>query len=121
MSIKESLSETIQTLRQQCKLGCWTELVEEVSAPPDIALALLSGRPELIGMAKIRPLNEDECRQLYHLIRVLLLTNRELQRHAEQMALLVEQFEGHFKGIARLASDIQKYAQFQQPVREDDE
>lgn len=110
----------VAKLNEECQLKRWNELVEEVN-PTDNALAaaIMTGRGSLVKLAKPRVLSEDECRKLYHLIGVLMETNSHLQQHAQHVAILVEQWREHFKGMATSATKVIDFANFRSPTQED--
>ena len=87
-------------------------LAETCSLPMDIAAALVTGRPELLKLTQPRALTADECKRLYHFIGVLIQTNNNLQRHAAQVAILVDTWGQAFKGMTHAAERIENFANF---------
>src|SRR5262245_37542622 len=82
---QNALTEQIARLRDWAKLDSWNAFVEELHAPPEIALALATGQAELIRLAKPRPLTAEDCAALYKLIAGLLDTNAALREHAAEL------------------------------------
>lgn len=88
------------------------ELCDTVSLPPELAVALATGRPELIKLARPRPLEEKEVAALYHAIAVLIETNQLLQQHANDLAHLADIVATSLKGAVRQANEIALVGRF---------
>ena len=112
---EEYLSNLIDQLSKSAKLDSLTSFVDEVRVPADIYAALQSGRPELIRIVQPRPLAEDDCRELYKLIAVLIETNMAFRAHAEQVAQLVNIWADAFKQLERVGLRIENFANFRHP------
>ena len=118
----ERIGEIVRDLADQTRLSKWTELCEDVKVVDNgLAVALMAGRPELVKIAKGRPLTSEECQHLYHLVGTLLETNQLLQQHASLTSQLVENWMGHFKGMNKAAKEIQSFANFETIYDEDDD
>ena len=101
-------------------LESWDCLTEEVTAAPDVMLALMSGRPELLAIVQPRALSPEEHGQLIHLLQVVLSTNRQLQRHSEQVAQQAGHVLGHMKGLQRSLDKLEDFANFRSETGDDD-
>lgn len=88
------------------------ELCDTISLPPELAVALATGRPELIKLARPRPLEEKEVAALYHAIAVLIETNQLLQQHVNDLAHLAEIVATSLKGAVRQANEIALVGRF---------
>lgn len=108
----EKLVEVLKTLSAKQVLRSPAELADSCACPPEMFGALITGRPELIKLAKPRALNEEECGQLYQLIGTLIETNTLLREHAETTGKLVADWADLFKGLASLGLEIENFAQF---------
>lgn len=98
----------------------WAALAEEIDLPNDIALAVATNRPELLKLA-IRPMNKAEVGLLLNAMRVIMLTNQNLQKHCLELSQMTEQLTGHFKGALSQARRLQHKAAFQEYEEEEDE
>lgn len=101
-------------------LKSWNELIEDVSLPNDFALALMSGRPELLRIVN-RPLSVEEARQVAHAMQVVMETNVALQRHCQEMADMVRDAYGNLKGLTTKLGQLEDHANFRQPLEDDEE
>ena len=108
----DTLNEFITKVDEASPLDCWTAFIEEMQVPREIALAIHTGRPELLALAKPRALSEAECKILYDLIGNLIRTNVALRQHAEHTATMVENWATAFKGLRRIGDDIVEFANF---------
>lgn len=113
------MSETKELSRPPI-LRSWNELIEDVSLPNDFALALMSGRPELLKIIN-RPLSVEEAQQVAHAMQVLMDTNVALQRHCRELADLVRDTYGNLKGVTTKLGRLEDHANFRQPLADDDE
>ena len=105
---RADLLQTVNRLRRP------NELAEVVSLPPDLAAALVTGRPELLKIAQPRAMSEDEVRRLYHLIGVLIETNHELQNHATELAKMARQAYEQQRGTMAKLLQLEEFAGFKE-------
>ena len=117
---KADLEQQTVDLMKRCRLTHWTAFTETVNVPQDISIALMTNRAELLALARPRDMTAAEVAPLYKLIRVLFETNQALREHAENTARLTNNWMSQFKGIAGVAGQIDRFANFQEP-RDDDE
>lgn len=117
----EQLEADIKRLSQACKLDNWTQLINEVDVPYDIAPALLSGRPELIKIIPPRDITANEAKALFNIIGSLIETNSALQEHAAQLSLFVGNWADAFKHLRSLGDKIQRFAQFDHNMQDDED
>src|SRR6185369_5484759 len=115
---RESYMEAILA---KAGLESWNSFVTELPVPSDIAPALISSRAELLKIVKPRALSAEECATLYKLIGGLLDTNNALREHAKDLAQLVDNWEGNFKGLASLGFRIKNFANFKAPTNFDED
>lgn len=108
----EKLAEMIKVLSATQVLRSPAELAEACTCPPELFAALITGRPELIKVAKAKALTVEECGQVYALIGTLIQTNAALIRHAEDVGKLVGDWADLFKGLSHLGVEIENFAQF---------
>jgi hypothetical protein len=113
------LEEMVATTKS--KMNSWNSLVENVNVPLDFYAALMTGRPELLKVVKPRELTEDECRNVYNLIAVLIETNQELQKHANELSRMVNNWSGAFKQLHSVGQRIERFAKFQELNPEEDD
>ena len=106
------LDARMRDLATKSSLESVTSFVRDAKIPSDLLPAFLSNRPELIGLAPARDMTAEEGKYLYDLIRVLMETNQALREHSLEVSKLVEQWGAQFKGMARSAMNIEKYAAF---------
>jgi hypothetical protein len=101
------------------KMESWSSFVRALNIPSEIAPAFMTGRVELMRLARPRPLSEEECRVLYELIGGLLETNMALRDHAsaiyDGVANVTQGLSGAIKGVERL----KVLATFREPYEED--
>ena len=117
---KADLERQVIDLMARCKLTDWTAFTESVDVPQDIAVALMTNRVELLGLARPRDMTAAEVAPLYKLIRVLFETNQALREHAEDTARLTSNWMSQFKGIAGVAGQIDRFANFKAPLEDDE-
>ena len=115
----ERLTELVRELNDQSKLKAWNELADDVKLfDPALAAALTANRPVLAKMSPLargeQAATAEQTKMLYHLVLVLLDTNGLLQRHAAQVAQLVENWAGHFKGLIKAGREIENFAKFRE-------
>jgi hypothetical protein len=109
-------NERVETLARAMR--GWNLLTEDVSAPPEIAIAISTGRPELCRptLGKDRGFNPEETRMAVNVIRVLLETNQALQRHAQLLSQMTENAAGHLKGLCGAMRALEDFADFREPL-----
>lgn len=120
MNLKE-LDERVVELSKQAKLDSWNSFVEELQIPSEVYPALLTNRPELIRLARPRPLNEEEVAALYKLIAGLLETNQALRLHAQQVGDMTREFSGALRGVITTAVKLKRFAQFRHDEVDDED
>jgi hypothetical protein len=84
-----------------------------LQVPSDLTPAMLTNRPELVKLAKPRPLTADECKMLYALISDLMETNAALRRHAQEVARLADNWLTAFTGLGAVGHRIAHFANFE--------
>ena len=108
----DKLADIIRELSTKKVLRSPAELSETVAMPPELFVAMASGRPEMIKLAKPRTLSEEETKQVFHLIATLIETNMLLKEHAEAVSKLVGDWANLFKGLHKLGDEIENFAGF---------
>jgi GTPase Era involved in 16S rRNA processing len=101
------------------KLTASNGLTESIHLPTDFAIAVMSGRSELLKLIN-RPLSAAETVQVAHAMMVLMDTHRVLQVHAEQVAEQVEHLRGHAKGLLNKIDQIHDQACFRELIEDVD-
>jgi hypothetical protein len=107
------------------KLDSWNALTEEVTnLPPEVGLALMSNRPELIlGMDEKRCLevgkSPEAIQGMLNLIRVLLETNRALQEHCETIAERSKHALSGLQSSINVLKNVEDLANFKEPTDDD--
>lgn len=94
------------------KLRKWNELTEEVAAPTAVAVALSTGRPEMLKLAPKGPSSAEETAALYNIIRVLMDTNQELQNHSKSLADRMADLRRQLRGVGRKFDELFNLANF---------
>lgn len=98
----------------------WAALAEEIDLPNDIALAVATNRPELLKLA-IRPMNKAEVGLLLNALRVMMLTNQNLQNHCRDLSQMADEISSHIKGTLSQTRRLQHKAAFLEHEEEEDE
>jgi hypothetical protein len=108
------MSKTDQMLEEvQKKLRGWGDFIEELQVPSDIAVALTTGRPEMINLIPSRALSATECGVLYQLIRGLLETNQALQYRARLIADMAAEVRRGLGGTETMVRRLEGLANYQ--------
>jgi hypothetical protein len=115
----DTLDEFIREKAEACKLPNWSSLTEEVKVPAELAVALMTSRPELVKLAKPRPLSEEECKAVFHLVGVLIESNAALSEHAQMVGQMIDIWSQHFKALASTGRNIEAFANFRSPLEDD--
>lgn len=102
------------------KLKTWNELAEEVQLPRELAVALMTGRSELLAL-RTQPLSVGETRVVINCLRVLMETNRELQQHSATLAEQVSHLTGMLKGVNAHCQKLLDLANFRNSEEESHE
>lgn len=105
----------------ECDLDDFTSFARVLNVPAEMVPAVMAGRPELMSLAKPRPLTQEDCRILYEMVGNLLETNAQLRRHAHLISSVVEDWILHFRGLAAVSRRIQEFASFQPLAECEDE
>jgi hypothetical protein len=113
------IEERIAKLAKAAKIDGWNSFVEEMQLPNELAVALLTGRPEMLKAIQPRALTPDEHAIYLKLFEALMQTNDALRTHAADVAKLTNSWMGHFKGLARVAEQINTYAMFRHDLLEE--
>lgn len=108
----QRLDAVLAEIQRVAQLDGWTSFVASLSLPQDAYPALLTGRPELLAALQPRALTEQEAGELYKALGVLLRTNTALREHAEQVAILVDQWNAEFAALRSLGDQITHFATF---------
>lgn len=103
----------------QSRIGKWNEFVRELQVPGDIAIAVSTGRLELLKLAQPRALTAEECGVLYRLIGGLLETNQVLQRHAALIANIATEVRRGIGGMESMAGRLEAYANYREARSEE--
>lgn len=98
----------------------WNELTEEIQAPDAVLAALSTNRPQLLKFGPYRTSTAEQTKQLYNVIRVLMETNSELQKHSQQLADEANQLRSSFKGISRKLNELHATANFSDAMDEEE-
>lgn len=109
---KQELNDSIKNLAKRCKLETWNSFIEELQVPSELVPALLTARPQLIKLAKPRPLTAEEAEALYKLVGGLLETNMALREHAVHLSQMVGNWVGSIHGFIGVADRISCFAEF---------
>lgn len=89
------------------------ELVETVhNIPTELAVAFMTGRPELIGLAAPRVLTEAECAAVYKLVGALIRTNFALQAHANEIGRMADNVLHQVRGGVVMVDTLRAFAAF---------
>lgn len=102
----------IRGLQDSQALRSPRDWVEAVDVPMDLAVALATGRSELLKLAKPRAMDSDDVARLYRLIAVLIDTNMALQAHAHEVAVMSDHFDGQLRGAVKYARRMRSFANF---------
>lgn len=102
------------------KLDSWNSLVEEVSVPGDIGVAIMTGRSELLCLVN-REMSKEEVASVMNLIKVLMETNRELQAHSAELAQRLKNVGGTLKGLTTQLQACVDVSEFREEVLEGEE
>lgn len=121
LSAMEKLSQEIAELRERTHLDGWNGLLVAIEVPADILPAIMANRPELMAAAQPRAMEAPEVAKLYRVIEVLLDTNQALREHTARVAQLTNNLNGQLVGFARVAQQIERFANFEVATMEDDE
>lgn len=103
------------------KMESANSFIRALDVPADLAPAFLTGRVELIRLAKPRPLTEDECRVLYNLIGGLLETNQVLREHATAVSDAAGDIAGAVHGLSTVSERLRLLANWREDVSEEEE
>lgn len=117
----DRLEVIIKEIEEGTTLEYWSSLIEEISCPPEVAVALATMRPELMKLAKPRELTAEEAAALYRVIEVLIRTNFALQKHAIETAKMVNIWSSSFQQLESLGYRINEFASFRRPESNEDE
>ena len=111
---KLSQTET-RLLEIQEQLRSWTDFVETLQVPGDFAIAVATGRVELIKLAVPRAVTQEECAVLYKFIGGLIETNAALREHTQLVAEMAREAAGGLVGSLGTVSRLRSYANYQTP------
>jgi hypothetical protein len=120
MSGATKQAEREEKQRKAHALRSWADLVEEVTLPAGISIAVSAGRPELLR-ASVRPMDADEVKMVLDLVRVLMETNSQLQQHAISVAQEAKDIRRAFIGLESKIDRMRAMAEFQDPDIEGDD
>jgi hypothetical protein len=118
LAIMAKLQATLDKAQQACALDDWNCFLEPMDAPQDLAVAIMTGRPELVKLAQPRALTQDECAVVFKMLSILLETNSALREHAALTAQLVGQWTDSVQAIFATAGKIEDFANYR-PVDRD--
>lgn len=98
------------------KMNCWTALAREArDVPYDIAVAIMSCRPELVLTPK-GPVSEAHVAGVYDVLRILLETIAVHQRHAALLAELAGQSLAGLKQSVGKVQDLIDVCHYRDPL-----
>lgn len=120
MSTTKSITEQ-RLISIHEKLDSWNGFVTELKVPSELNPAILTGRLDLLKLAKPTAKTADEVKVLYDLIGALLETNAVLREHSIIVSELAEQMTGGLKGTLRALHRMQSYAKFENAIDGSDE
>jgi hypothetical protein len=106
------LDERLRSLAERAKPEAWNAFVEEMKVPSDIAVAMATGRPEMLRLAPARDMGAEEVRVLYGVIAGLLETNAALREHAQDLARLTDNWASAFAHLRTTGERIVRFAKF---------
>lgn len=115
------LQDKVTELAAKAKLDSWNSFVEELQIPSELYPALVTSRPELIKVAKPRPLTAEETAVLYRLIGALIETNQALREHASAVSSFVKEWVSSISGAMTNARKVAAFARFQHDYVEGEE
>lgn len=101
-----------QALRDSHALKSPAELVETIDIPLDLSVALMTGRSEMLQLAKPRAMDATEVGRIYKLIAVLIDTNMALRVHANEVANCALAAAQQIKGAQRYLLKLEQFANF---------
>ena len=101
-----------QRLKDAVSLDSWNEFIEQEHLPLDLLPALKARKPELIMLARRRPLTADEATKLYHLLVQLIRTNEALRAHTQETAPMVGTWMDALSTLQEAAAEIDDFANF---------
>lgn len=110
----DAVAEQLQSVH--AKMRAWTQYCEELQAFPELAPALMAGRPDLVRLMQPRAMSEAECRMFIELVAILIATNATLQQHSQLVAELAKQTHNLYQGGINKLLQLQDYANFRNPV-----
>jgi len=96
----------------------WNELSEACDCPADLAIAFITGRSELLKLAKPRAMTEAEVAVLYNFIRVQMQTILQLQRHSQLVANHARDMETALRGLRLGMDELNHFANFRNEYTE---
>ena len=103
-----------------CPLDDWTSFAREIQAPPVFAVALMTGRPEMMRLVPGQALTAEQCKHLYDVIATLIETNYALRAHAQNVAQLVDTWSEAFKQLDSLGEQIRLFANFKRLIEDEE-
>ncbi|RPJ20084.1 MAG: hypothetical protein EHM35_19930 [Planctomycetaceae bacterium] len=109
---QEELAEERQLLRDAVSLEDWTEFVRRDDIPLDLRPALSARRPDMISLARRRPLTADETDKVYKLLVMLFRTNEALRAHTKELARMVNDWTQAMNSVKFHADAIADFASF---------
>jgi hypothetical protein len=127
MTADERINARLKELRAKVQLPDWRTLTEDLKVPQALAAAFMTNRPELVKVVRAKHLmgadavTEQNINALLKMIAVLLETNAALQSHAQELAVLMQDFHSLFKGLLHTAQRVEDFANFRTIGGEHDE
>jgi len=120
-ALQAEFEALLSRLEDESVLQSWASFAEAMDVPRELAPALATGRMELLKLVRPRPLTEEECGTVYHLIGVLVRTNQHLKDHAMGLAKMAELLEMQQKGVGRMLRMMHNYAEFRRASEGDED
>jgi hypothetical protein len=109
---QQTLNDLVLKFGDASPLDSQYSFVDEMTVPMDLSVALLTGRNELLALARPRAITAEEHAVLLKLIGGLIRTNQALREHSSQVAQVVDNWMSQFKGLSGVANQIGHFANF---------
>ena len=85
-----------------------------------VAIAVFTGRAELLELAQPRALTVEECAKIYKAMAVLIRTNMALQAHANELEIMTTNLDQQLVGLNAMIGNIRNFAAFRQAHDDED-
>lgn len=115
----QELAVQREHLKAAVSLDNWDDFVAEGNFPVEILPALAARRPDMIRLARRRPLTADEADKLYKLIVKLFATNEALRAHALEVSRMVADWRTAMNILSERSYQIEDFTNFRVRREED--